>query len=120
MTATALLPYLVHQSQTLTKSFSYYWYFNYHQNTDNDISTMLSNCPPHPIVIVTGDFKNPNEALLVCEKKILCEISIKEIPIFLLAVFYAFNMCYPKDCTNFYTFLKSYTITDFSTLTPMA
>ena len=78
---------------------------NFQLSQDSDISTMLSTCPP--IVIVTGDYKNPNEAFLVCEKKILCEISIKEIPIFLLPLFYAFNMCYPKGCTNFYTFIES-------------
>ena len=80
---------------------------NFQLSQGSDISTLLSNCPPHPIVIVTGDYKNPNEAFLVCEKKILSEISIKEIPIFLLASFYAFNMCYPKGYTNFYTFIES-------------
>ena len=108
MIATALLPYLVPDTRSkpdLDKivQLLLVWLF-YHQNTvsqGSDISTMLSNCPPHPIVIVTGDFKNPNEALLVCEKKILCEI-----PIFLLALFYAFNMCYPKGCNNFYSFIE--------------
>ena len=67
---------------------------------------MVSQCPPHPIVILIGDYRDPVQAFLVCEKKVICEIPSKEIPVYLLAPYYIFNMCYPKGCNNFYTFIE--------------
>ena len=68
---------------------------------------MFSQCPPHPIVIIVGEYRNPIQAFLVCEKTIICEIKTEEIPIYLLASYYIFNMCYPKGCNNFYAFIES-------------
>ena len=72
----------------------------------SDVSSMVSHCAPHPMVIIIGDHKDPVQAFLVCEKKILCEISTKDIPVSLLMPYYTFNMCYPKGCSNFYTFIE--------------
>jgi len=52
---------------------------------------MVSQCPPHPMVILIGDYRDPVQAFLVC-KKVICEIPSKEIPVYLLAPYYIFNM----------------------------
>ena len=36
----------------------------------------------------------------------LSEINVHDIPLYLLAVFYVFNICYPAGCNNFYCFLE--------------
>ena len=72
----------------------------------SDLSTMLSQCPPQPVTIIIGDYRSPAQAFLACEKKIICEIPTKEIPISLLAPYYIFNMCYPKGCNNFFSFIE--------------
>ena len=59
------------------------------------------------MVIIVGDYKNPLQAFLVCEKQILCEISTEDLPVSLLVPYYIFNMCYPKGCNNFYTFIEA-------------
>ena len=67
---------------------------------------MISQCPPHPMIIIIGEYRNPIQAFLVCEKTIICEITTQELPIYLLASYYIFNMCYPKGCNNFYAFIE--------------
>ena len=57
-------------------------------------------------MVVVGDHQSADQAFLVCENKTMCEISVKDIPIYLVAVYYVFNMCYPKGCNNFYAFLE--------------
>ena len=42
---------------------------------DQDVSSMVNYCPPHPVVVIIGDYRDPFQVFLVCEKKILCEIS---------------------------------------------
>ena len=68
---------------------------------------MVSQCLPQPMVIIIGEYRDPLQAFLVCERKIVCKIPTKDIPISLLMPYYIFNMCYPKGCNNFYTFIES-------------
>lgn len=63
-------------------------------------------CQPEPVVVVVGDHRDAQQAFLISENKTVCEITVSDIPIFLLATYYVFNMCYPKGCNNFYTFLE--------------
>ena len=63
-----------------------------------------NNCS-EPYVIVVGDNKNPEQAFLVMDRKILTEINTEEIPVCLIAVFYVYNIC-PAGCNNFYCFLE--------------
>ena len=58
------------------------------------------------MIIIIGEYRNPIQGFLVCEKKMICEIPTKESPIYLLALYYIFNMCYPKGCNNFYAFIE--------------
>ena len=43
---------------------------------------------------------------LVIDAKVLSEIPVDDAPIFLLAAFYTFNICYPVGCHNLYCFLE--------------
>ena len=67
---------------------------------------MVNHCPPQPMVIIIGDYRDPIQAFLICEKKVLFEVPTKDIPVSLLMPYYIFNMCYPKGCNNFYTFIE--------------
>ena len=67
---------------------------------------MICTCQAEPMVVVVGDYREPEQAFLVSENKTVCEIKTGDIPIYLLAMFYVYNMCYPKGCTNFYAFLE--------------
>ena len=66
---------------------------------------IAQNNQSEPYVIVVGSNKNPEQAFLVMNRKILTEINREEIPVYLIAVFYVFNSCYPAGCNNFYCFL---------------
>ena len=77
----------------------------YMQVTD-DIKVIAQNNQSEPYVIVVGNSKNPEQAFLVMDRKILTEINTEEIPVYLIAVFYVFNICYPAGCNNFYCFLE--------------
>ena len=55
---------------------------------------------------MVGDNKDPEQTFLVMDRKILTEINTEEIPLYLIAVFYVFNICYPAGCNNFYCFLE--------------
>ena len=54
-----------------------------------------------PYAVVLGGHKDPKQAFMVIDGKIMCEIPIDDIPIYLIAVFYIFNICYPTGCQNF-------------------
>lgn len=56
------------------------------QVTD-DIKVIAQNCQSEPYVIVVGSNKNPEQAFLVMDRKILSEINPEEIPVYLIAVF---------------------------------
>lgn len=56
--------------------------------------------------IVIGDHKEHEQAFLAIDNKVISEISVNNIPIFLLGAFYMLNICYPTGCQNVYKFLE--------------
>ena len=68
---------------------------------------MLEKCPDHPLVIIAGDYRDPVQAVLVFENETIYDISTDTIPISLLSFYYVYNLCYPKGCSNFYTFMEA-------------
>ena len=58
-----------------------------------DIQTLVDACQTEPMAIVVGDHHDPEQAFLISENKVVCDIKLKvpNIPIFLLAMFYVFN-----------------------------
>ena len=59
-----------------------------------------------PSIVVRGSMDSPKDAFLVIEKKPLCKVPLQQLPIALIAAFYAFHMHYPQGCTNLYTFFE--------------
>ena len=56
-----------------------------------------------PYVVLTGE----DLAYLVIDKQIVDQVtSVQEIPFLLMSAFFVFNICYPKGCNNFYSFLE--------------
>ena len=45
-------------------------------------------------------------AYLVVDKQVIDEVPIDNLPIVLMAAFFVYNICYPKGCSNFYSFLE--------------
>ena len=68
---------------------------------------MLKQCPDHPLVIITGDYRDAVQAVLVFENDIVYDISTDTIPVSLLSFYYVYNLCYPKGCNNFYAFIEA-------------
>ena len=75
------------------------------QVTD-DVTNIASHHQSEPYVIVVGTFQCPQQAFIAMDKKILTEIDVNDTPLYLIAVFYVFNICYPHGCSNFYSFLE--------------
>lgn len=60
-----------------------------------------------PYILVSGSMKQPEQAFLVVDKKIVTEvICFEDIPLTLLSAFFVFNIKYPPGCNNFYSFLE--------------
>ena len=69
-----------------------------------DVKTLVSNIISlEPYVVLTGE----DLAYLVIDKQIVDQVtSVQEIPLLLMSAFFVFNICYPKGCNNFYSFLE--------------
>ena len=59
-----------------------------------------------PYVLIIGSFKEPKQGYLVIDGQEVTEIDIHDVPLALLSSFFVFNICYPRGCGNFYTFLQ--------------
>ena len=68
---------------------------------------MLKECPDHPLVIIAGDYRDAVQAMIVFENEIIYVISTDTISVTLLSFYYVYNLCYPKGCNNFYTFIEA-------------
>lgn len=58
-----------------------------------------------PYVVITLD-EDAFQAYLIVDKDVVDEVSIIDIPFILMSAFFVYNICYPKGCNNFYTFLE--------------
>ena len=67
---------------------------------------MAASHQSEPFVVVVGDHKEYEQAFLCIDKKVILEIPTEDISIFLVAVFYVFNICYPTGTNNIYCFLE--------------
>ena len=56
---------------------------------------------------MVGDYEDPTQAFLVVDCQVVMEVNIEDIP---LALMSAFNIHYPKGCSNFYAFMEVYTL----------
>ena len=64
-----------------------------------------------PYILVTGEDDGTLQTFLVVDKTILSEVPLDYgIPFVLLAAFFVFNICYPKGCSNIYSFMEITTL----------
>ena len=52
-----------------------------------------------PHVVVTGDWNKPGQAFLVVDCVI---IGVQCIPMFILAAYFVYNICYARGCHNLF------------------
>ena len=58
-----------------------------------------------PYVVITID-EDTMEGYLIVDKDIVDQVPIMDLPFILMSAFFVYNICYPKGCNNFYTFLE--------------
>ena len=54
-----------------------------------------------------GDHKDCDQSFLCVDKKILMEVPTEDIMVYLVAVYYVFNICYPTGTNNVYSFMEA-------------
>ena len=57
-----------------------------------------------PYIAIVG--KESLDASLVVDHQVVDEVPIDNLPFVLMAAFFVYNICYPKGCNNFYSFLE--------------
>lgn len=63
-----------------------------------------------PYILVSGD-DNDVQSFLVVVKTIISEIQChSDIPFCLMAAYFVFNICYPRGCTNLFSFMEVITL----------
>ena len=72
----------------------------------SDVQAIARGRQRAPYVIVLGDHAQPQQAFLIVDGNVVSDIPVEDVPIYLLAAFYAFNICYPGGCHNIYCFLE--------------
>ena len=63
-----------------------------------------------PYILVIGEDLQNIEAYLIVDKQVIDQIPFIDIPFVLMASYFTYNICYPKGCNNFYSFLKVITL----------
>lgn len=70
-----------------------------------DVKTVVrNNRRLEPYIAVVG--KESLDAYLVVDQQVVDEVPIDNLPFVLMAAFFVYNICYPKGCNNFYSFLE--------------
>lgn len=57
-----------------------------------------------PYIAVVG--KESLDAYLIVDQQVIDEVPIDNLSYILMAAFFVYNICYPKGCNNFYSFLE--------------
>ena len=64
-----------------------------------------------PYILMSGTWPAPNQAFLVVDKHIVCEVpDLLDIPFILMAASFVFNIHYTQGCNNFYSYLEVVTL----------
>ena len=79
------------------------------QGCENVAAVAKQSAYPTPYILVSGE--NYVQTFLVVDKTIISEIkSCSDIPFGLMAAYFVFNICYPRGCTNLFSFLEVITL----------
>ena len=82
-----------------------YWLL-FLQASTNVTKVAEGNKQLEPYVLVVGDVQSPTQTFLVTDQRVVTEIDIDDVPLTLMAAYFAFNICYPKGCNNFFMFME--------------
>ena len=76
------------------------------QGCENIVDVARNHVALTPYVLLSENH-NEFQAFLIVDKTIVCEMQVfNEIPFILMSSFFVFNICYPKGCTNLYSFME--------------
>ena len=45
-------------------------------------------------------------SFLIIDRRVVTEVPVNDVPIYLMATYYILNICYPPGCQNLYCFLE--------------
>ena len=87
-----------------------YFHTHFPQSCTNIAAVVKNNGNKTPYVLLSED-DGQLQTFLVVDKTIVCEMEVtSDIPFILLAVFFVFNICYPKGCSNIFSFMEVLTL----------
>ena len=67
-----------------------------------------------PYILISGE--EDLQSFLVVDKMIMCEVkSFYDLPFTFMAAYFVFNICYPRGCSNFFSFMEVITSIKAST-----
>ncbi len=59
-----------------------------------------------PYLLSNGTVNDYNQLFLIVDCEVLGEVSIQTVPVILLAVYFVYNICYPRGCNNLFLFFE--------------
>ena len=75
----------------------------------NEVVCEVTNLTPYMLVV--GGYKDPKQAFLVADKKIVSEVQcFEDLPFCLMSAYFVFNIHYPTGCSNFFQFMEVITL----------
>ena len=63
------------------------------------------NKQPQPYLVAAGDINDCGQYFLEADCQVVMSLTIHPV-LALLASYFVYNICYPKGCKNFYSFLE--------------
>lgn len=85
-------------------------FISFVQGCTNVTAVAEGNSNITPYILVTGE-DDGMQTFLVVDKSILSEVPLNcTLPFVLMAAFFVFNICYPKGCSNLYSFMEIVTL----------
>ena len=70
------------------------------------LEAILDKKQQEPYVLIVGHVQDAQQAFIVVDGEILCEVDVNDCVLALMSVFFVFNICYMKGVSNLFTFLE--------------
>ncbi|XP_019852127.1 PREDICTED: uncharacterized protein LOC109582011 [Amphimedon queenslandica] len=80
----------------------------YFTNGASNLSSIISERKqPQPFALVTGNIHSPEQAFLAVDCNLIGEVPLDAIPLYIVAAYFVFNICYIKGCHNVFAFFEA-------------
>ena len=90
--------------------FIWYLISNYRESNTQVASDVNKVCAERqqkaPYALIVGGHKDQQQAFLIIDGRVVTEVPVNDVPIYLMATYYILNICYPPGCQNLYCFLE--------------